>query len=83
MGFFDSLQAFVQSVEQEYDRRIRSASNVKQYDPTGASHHGHVAIHNERVEHVDRHLTDGHTPEPEEATAQEQASPRQVTHHKP
>lgn len=40
MGLFDALKSFVGSVDREYDRRIRQASLVKHYDPTGASHHG-------------------------------------------
>ena len=41
MGFFDSLRALVNSVDTEYDRRIRSASNVRQYNIGG--HAGHAS----------------------------------------
>jgi len=47
MGFLDALKFFARAVDREYDRRVKAASLVRAYDPTGASHHhGH-------------HLTDG------------------------
>jgi hypothetical protein len=71
------FRRFAEAVETEYDRRIRAASLVKHYDPTGASHsHGHVEVQNEQVAHVE------HGPEgdgvPSEA---ERSAPREVTHH--
>lgn len=82
MGLFDSIKQFVSSVDTEYDRRIKAASNVKYYDPTGASHHhGHLEAHNEHVEEVvTDHSANGHavTGEP---TQQQQSNPRQVLEH--
>lgn len=40
MGFFDNIRALVNSVETEYDRRIRAASNVRQYQTGGHGAHG-------------------------------------------
>jgi|GEM_PF-7098481 len=80
MGLFDTLKSFANSVDFEYDRRIRTASLVKEYDPTGASHHGaHAEIHNEHVEQISdgaAHDHDGAAPQP-----QQQSAPRQVTHY--
>ena len=47
MGLFDNIRALVNSVETEYDRRIRAASNVRQYQIGGHSAHGddHYAEH--------------------------------------
>ncbi len=54
MGLFDALKFFVHSIDTEYDRRVRAASLVKQYDPTGASHH-HGAHHDTEPDaHVER-----------------------------
>ncbi len=56
MGLFDALKSFVNAVDTEYDRRVRTASLVRHYDPTGASHHHHGAhsaahdVHVERLE---------------------------------
>ena len=47
MGWLDGLKALVNSVDTEYDRRIRSASNVKEYSVGG---HGEAASH----AHVER-----------------------------
>lgn len=80
MGLFNSLRKFLSSVDDEYDRRIKTASNVKEYDPTGASHHhAHVEVHNEHVESVETAHGNGHTvmAEPTEA---EETNPRRVTH---
>lgn len=81
MGLFDSFRKFLASIDTEYDRRIKTASLVKEYDPTGESHdHEHVEVHNEHVERVDDyHGTNGHvtTSEPTES---EQREPRRVTH---
>lgn len=52
MGLFDALKSFANSVNTEYDRRIRGASLVKEYDPTGASHH-HGAHHDTHVERIE------------------------------
>ena len=42
MGWRDALKAFANAVDSEYDRRIRSASNVKAYVIGGRhSHAGH------------------------------------------
>jgi hypothetical protein len=82
MGLFDSLKQFARSVDAEYDRRIKAASKVKEYDPTGASHHhNHVEVHNEHVEEVvTDHGANGHvvTSEP---TPQQQSNPRHVLKH--
>ncbi len=82
MGLRGVLRALARSIDAEYDRRIRSASLVKTYDPTGASHHDHVAIHNERVEQIS---VDGEAEAEggsETAPApHQQSAPRQVTHH--
>lgn len=75
------FRRFARAVETEYDRRIRAASLVRHYDPTGASHaHGHVEAHNEHIERVDHgHDSDGHADSvPRE---QEQSAPREATHH--
>ena len=55
MGLFDALKSFTNAVDSEYDRRVRTASLVKHYDPTGASHHhgSHGSthdVHEERLE---------------------------------
>lgn len=83
MGLFDALRAFTGAVNHEYDRRIKAASNIKNYDPTGESHHhGHVEIQNEQVVAVDdAGSADGHEAGVRETTPAEQAAPRQVTHH--
>jgi hypothetical protein len=57
MGLFDALKSFADSVNTEYDRRIRGASLVEEYDPTGASHHGahgaHDTHHDTHVERIE------------------------------
>ena len=55
MSLIDVLKSFARSVDGEYDRRVRGASLVRHYDPTGASHHhgGHGA-HDEHDAHVER-----------------------------
>lgn len=55
MGLFDSLKSFVWAVDHEYDRRIKAASLVKEYDPTGAAHHHHGAqdAHDTQVERIE------------------------------
>ena len=82
MGLFDALRAFTGAVNREYDRRVKAASNVKNYDPTGeAHHHGHVTLQNEQVVAVeDDDSADGHGGA-RETTPAEQAVPREVTHH--
>jgi hypothetical protein len=81
MGLLDALKNFTQSVETEYDRRIRSASNIKFYDPTGASHHhDHAEIHNEHLEAVEVE-THGNGRAMAEPTPEQQNAPREVTHH--
>lgn len=54
MGLFDALKSFVHSVDNEYDRRVRGASLVKHYDPTGASHHhgAHDTHHDTHAERI-------------------------------
>ena len=83
MGLFDALRAFTGAVNGEYDRRIKAASNIKNYDPTGESHHhGHVTLQNEQVVAVeDDGSTDGHDAGVRAPTPAEQAAPREVTHH--
>jgi hypothetical protein len=83
MGLFDALRAFTGAVDREYDRRVKAASNVKNYDPTGESHHhGHVTLQNEQVVAVEEHGgADEHGAEVRESTPAEQAAPREVTHH--
>ncbi|HEX6291392.1 MAG TPA: hypothetical protein VFZ66_19570 [Herpetosiphonaceae bacterium] len=54
MGLFDALKSFVAAVDGEYDRRVRTASLVKHYDPTGASHHHHGAHEPEHDGHAER-----------------------------
>jgi hypothetical protein len=56
MGLFDALKSLANAVDAEYDRRVRTASLVKHYDPTGASHHhhgGHSAAHDVHVERLE------------------------------
>lgn len=53
MGLFDALKSFTRSVNAEYDRRIREASLVKEYDPTGAHHH-HGAHDTHHDTHAER-----------------------------
>jgi hypothetical protein len=85
MGLWDMFQALVRSIDAEYDRRIRAASLVKQYDSTGASHHGHIAVHNEHIENVYIEQAGGsdgvsvHTPADTEPIPHQQSTPRQVT----
>ncbi len=55
MGWLDSLKAFLSSVDTEYDRRVRSASNVREYKIGGHgshdSHDGHTHLNEvERLE---------------------------------
>lgn len=82
MGLLDALRAFTGAVNREYDRRVKAASNVREYDPTGASHHhhGHVVIENEQVVAVEDGAN-GHDGHMRPTTPAEQAAPRQVTHH--
>lgn len=75
MGWLDSLKALVNSVDTEYDRRIRAASNVKQYMVGG--HGAHAAGQHDNPAEAERqggeggavgnlqveagpHLSDGH-----------------------
>lgn len=55
MGLLDSLTSFASAVNREYDRRIKAASLVKEYDPTGAAHHHHGAhsAHDTQVERIE------------------------------
>ncbi len=48
MSLLDVLKSFASSVDTEYDRRIRAASNVKQYRIGGHGAHG---------DHADDHMT--------------------------
>ncbi len=86
MGLWNALQALIRSIDAEYDRRIRAASLVKEYDPTGASHHGYGAAHNEHVEnvHLEQVGEEGgvyeHAPAAAEPAPHHQSTPRQVTH---
>ena len=83
MGLFDSLKHFVNSVDAVYDRRIKAASLVKGYDPTGASHHhGQVEVHNEHVEAVeDERSSNGHVTLAEPSQQQQNTPPREVASH--
>jgi hypothetical protein len=55
MGVLDALKYFARSVDREYDRRVKAASLVRGYDPTGASHqHGHQLGHDEHDTNVER-----------------------------
>ncbi len=83
MGLFDALKSFANAVNREYDRRVKAASNVKEYDPTGASHHGHhVEVQNEQVVAVeDITSADGHESGLRRPEPAEQATPRELTHH--
>ncbi len=45
MGWLDSLKALVSSIDTEYDRRIRAASNVKRYNEGGHSAHSADGAH--------------------------------------
>lgn len=83
MGLFDALRTFTGAVNREYDRRVKAASNVREYDPTGASHHhGHVEIQNEQVVAVEDDAgVDGHDGYVRDTSPAEQTAPRQVTHH--
>lgn len=83
MGLFDALKSFVTAVDTEYDRRVKAASNVKAYDPTGALHqHAHVEVQNEQVVAVEdthranRHEPVLHAPQP----ADQSVPPRELTH---
>ena len=83
MGLIDSLRRITGSINTEYDRRIKSASLVKSYDPTGASHHhDHVEVHNEHIEGVESdHTDDGYTVFAEPTPAEENLPPRAVRPH--
>ena len=54
MGLFDALKSFVNAVDGEYDRRVRTASLVKHYDTTGSSHHhgAHAVAHDVHAERI-------------------------------
>jgi hypothetical protein len=48
MGWLDSLKAVVSAIDTEYERRIRSASNVREYNVGGHGAHngnGHHDAH--------------------------------------
>ena len=47
MSWLDGLRAFVNAVDTEYDRRIRTASNVKEYHIGGHGSHGHHDSHDD------------------------------------
>jgi hypothetical protein len=81
MGLFDSLRRLTGSVNTEYDRRIKAASLVTDYDPTGASHHhDHVEVHNEHIEAVEsEHGTNGYTVFDDPTPVEETLPPREVT----
>ncbi len=80
MGLREALQAFARSIDAAYDRRIRAASLIKDYDPSGVAHHGHVAIHNERVEQIGVDSAVQAEGKETEPAPYQQAAPRQVTH---
>lgn len=81
MGLFEALKAFADAVNYEYERRIKAASNVKEYDPTGALHHGHVEVQNEQVVAVeDAAGPHGDGRAVHETQSTEHSAPRQVTH---
>ncbi|WP_029214869.1 hypothetical protein [Kallotenue papyrolyticum] len=74
-------QQFVAAIEREYDRRIRAASLVKAYDPSGASpHHDRQETANEHVEQI-AVAQDGR--EPSLPTADQQPAPHTATHGAP
>lgn len=56
MGWLDSLKSMVNAVDTEYDRRIRAASNVREYNigghavHSGDDHHDGHELENERLE---------------------------------
>lgn len=52
MGWLDGLKGLVNSVDTEYDRRIRAASNVKEYSVGGHSDH---AAHDGHTSHAKQH----------------------------
>ena len=56
MGLFDALKSLTNAIDGEYDRRVRTASLVKNYDPTGASHHhgSHGSSHDSHDTHEER-----------------------------
>lgn len=82
MGLFDALKSFVDAVNHEYDRRVKAASNVKEYDPTGTlHHHGHVEVQNEQVVAVeDGTGAHDHDAALRPAQPSEQTAPRHLTH---
>ena len=45
MGWLDGLKALANAIDTEYDRRIRTASNVKQYKVGGHGTHGSHGPH--------------------------------------
>jgi hypothetical protein len=50
MGIKDIWNGLIGAVDGEYDRRIKAASNVREYHPGG---HGHGHGHDEAHEHHD------------------------------
>ncbi|CAA9278990.1 MAG: hypothetical protein AVDCRST_MAG26-3237 [uncultured Chloroflexia bacterium] len=60
MGWLDGLKALVSSIDTEYERRVRAASNVKRYNEGGHSAPGVHGAHGTPVAH------DGHGDLPEQ-----------------
>ncbi len=56
MGWLDGIKAFVNAINTEYDRRIRAASNVKEYKVGGhgtQNGHGDTHAHVNEVERLE------------------------------
>lgn len=59
MGLLDGLRAFVRSIDTEYDRRIRAASNVKEYKVGGHGSHGTHTTPREQAHEAERLAGEG------------------------
>ena len=56
MGWLDGLKALIDAVDTEYDRRIRTASNVKEYHLGGHGAHANhepSAVHGGEAERLE------------------------------
>ncbi len=56
MGWLDGLKALIDAVDTEYDRRIRTASNVKEYHLGGHGAHANhepSAVHGDEAERLE------------------------------
>lgn len=47
MPWYDAIKNVFDAIDGEYDRRIKTASNVKAYHPEGDPHHHGVLAHND------------------------------------